>query len=131
MLNCTLMRRLLILGLALSLIAAGLAPFSACALCSSRATECVQATTKSPCEQMHHCTEGAQLSSSSDKSCCGASQAPLPELQYKAADLSLAVPTAVPHPTGDTPRIQRLVPIVIVQDLSLPTLQSLLCTFLI
>ena len=72
-----------------------------------------------------------QLVAASDTSCCSISEAPIPQSQYKASDLSLAVPIAALDPTGDTPRIQRLPPVLIVQDLSPPSVQSLLCTFLI
>lgn len=75
--------------------------------------------------------DGTQLVAASDASCCFVSNAPVPQLQYKASDLSLAAPIAVLDATGDTPRIQRLLPVRILQDLSPPLLQSLLCIFLI
>jgi hypothetical protein len=74
---------------------------------------------------------GTQLVAASDPSCCFISKAPIPQLQYNASDLSLAAPIAVLGPTGDTPHIQLLPPVLMVQDLSPPSLQSLLCTFLI
>jgi len=74
---------------------------------------------------------GAQVVAASNTSCCSISKAPIPQLQYKVSDLSLAAPIAVLDPTSETPRIQRLPPVLIVHDLSPPTLQSLLCTFLI
>jgi len=74
---------------------------------------------------------GIQVVPASDTSCCSISQAPIPQSQFKGSDLSLAAPIAVLNPTGGTPRIHRLLSVPIVQDLSAPRLQSLLCTFLI
>jgi hypothetical protein len=125
------MRRILIFGMALSLVGLGPMPLSACALFSSQLAECATPKTQSQCDQMNMDESGTQLVSASDTSCCFISKAPIPQLQKKASDLSLAAPIAVLDPTGDTPRIQRLLPVLIVHDLSPPTLQSLLCTFLI
>ena len=72
-----------------------------------------------------------QLVAASDTSCCSISKAPIPQLQNETSGLSLVAPIAVLGLTGDAPRIQRLVPVLIAPDLSPPRLQSLLCTFLI
>lgn len=131
MLDWNLMRRVLILGLASSLIAGGLVPLSACALLSSQPGECKQAMTESPCDQMDSHNGETQISRASDKSCCVISQAPAPELQYKAAEagpaatitvseIMLVVPSLAPTPTFP-----------IVEDSSPPSVQSLFCTFLI
>jgi len=125
------MRRILIFGLALSLLGLGPVPLSACALLSLKLAECATPKTQSQCEQMNMDESGTQLVAASDTSCCFVSKAPIPQLQYKASDLSLTASTAVLDPTGDTPRIQRLLPVLIAQDISPPTIQSLLCTFLI
>jgi len=127
------MRRLFILGLALSVFTAGLAPLSVCAMLSSGVGECAQAMTQSPCHHMQPHDERAQLSGASDKSCCAISQAPVPEMQYKAAEVSLATTTvavtvivlAVP-PIRATSALQ-----VVIEAPSPPSLQSLFCTFLI
>jgi hypothetical protein len=74
---------------------------------------------------------GTQLVAASDTSCCSISKAPVPQSQNKASELSLAAPIEVLDPMGDTPRIQLLPPVLIAHDLSPPSLQSLLCTFLI
>jgi hypothetical protein len=75
---------------------------------------------------------GTQLAASSDKSCCVVSGVPLPESQYKASELSLAsLPNADSVSTGDIPRVRQLFPVVLGQDSSPPSFQSLLCTFLI
>jgi hypothetical protein len=74
---------------------------------------------------------GTQLVAASDTSCCSIPQAPIPQSQFKGSDPSLAAPIAVLDLKGDTPRIQHLLPVLIVRDLSPPSLQSLLCIFLI
>jgi fermentation-respiration switch protein FrsA (DUF1100 family) len=125
------MRRSLIFALALSLVGLGPAPLSACALLSWKLAECATPQTQPQCDQMNMDESGTQLVAALDTSCCFISKAPIPQLQYKASDVSVAAPIAVLDPTGDTRRIQRLLPVRIVQDLSPPTLQSLLCTFLI
>jgi fermentation-respiration switch protein FrsA (DUF1100 family) len=106
-------------------------PLSACALLFSKLAECATPKTQSQCDKMNMDESGTQLVAASVTSCCFISRAPIPQLQFKASDLSLTAPIAVLDPTHDTPRIQRLLPVLIVQDLSPPTLQSLLCTFLI
>ena len=53
LLDWKLMRRVLIFGLAFSVFAAGLMPFSACALLSSKIGKSAEATTPSPCDQMY------------------------------------------------------------------------------
>lgn len=132
MLEWWLMRRLLILGIALMVFVSGLVPLSACALLSSGGAECAQAMSQSPCHQMHAHKEGAQLSGASDKSCCAISQAPLPEMQYKAAEVSLAattiaatINTLVVTPSSSSTMLS------VVGNPSPPSFQSLLCTFLI
>jgi hypothetical protein len=131
MVDSELVRRSLIFALALSLVGLGPVPLSACALLSSKLAECATPKTQSRCDQMNMDESGKQLIAASDTSCCFISKAPIPQLQYKASDLSLAAPIAVLDPTGDAPRIQFLLPVLTVQDLSPPSLQSLLCTFLI
>ena len=131
LLDWELMRRVLILGLASSLIAAGLMPLSACALLSSKMAECAKAATPSPCDQMHPHKAGAQFSKSSDKSCCAASQAPIPELQFKGAEVGQVATIAVPQNTLVVPSARPYSPLLVVEDPSPPSFQSLLCTFLI
>ena len=125
------MRRSLIFALALSVVGLGPVPLSACALLTSKLAECATPQTRSQCDQMNMGESGTQLVTAPDTSCCFVSKAPIPQLQYKASDLSLAAPVSVLDPAGDTLRIQRLLPVFIVQELSPPSVQSLLCTFLI
>lgn len=127
----SMLRKTLILLLALSLVGLGPVPLSACALLSSKLAECATPRTQSQCDQMNMDESGTQLVTASNTSCCFVSKAPIPQLQYKASGLSLVAPIAVLDLTGDPPRIQRLPTVLIVHDLSPPTLQSLLCTFLI
>jgi len=124
-------RRSLIFALALSVVGLGPVPLSACALLTSKLAECATPQTRSQCDQMNMDESGTQLVAAPGTSCCFVSKAPIPQLQYKAGDLSLAAPIAVLDPAGDTLRIQRLLPVFIVQELSPPSVQSLLCTFLI
>lgn len=131
LLHWKLMRRVLILGLALTVIAAGLMPLSACALLSSRMAECAKATTQSPCDQMHPHSTGAQLSSRSAKSCCVTSQAPLPELQFKTVAVGPAVTTVVSQNTLAVPSTTPHSLLLVLENPSPPSVQSLLCTFLI
>ena len=125
------MRRVLILGLALSLIAAGLVPLSACALFSSQLGECKQAMIESPCDQMGSHNGETQVSGSSDKSCCVISQAPAPELQYKAAEAGPAATVTVSQIMLMVPSLGPSPTFPIVEDSSPPSVQSLFCTFLI
>ena len=125
------MQRLLILGLALSLIAAGLAPLSACAFFPSGPAECPQATTESPCNQMHSHSAETQLSRGLDKSCCVISQAPPQELQYNAAKVSLTVTLFVTSNSLAVPPIRPSSARLVAEKPSPPSYQSLLCTFLI
>jgi hypothetical protein len=131
MLEWWLMRRLLILGIALMVFVAGLVPLSACAMLSSGATECAQEMTQSPCHQMQAHNGGAQLSGGSDSSCCAISQAPLPEMQYKAADVSPATTTTVTSNLLVVPPSSSSTTLSVVENPSPPSFQSLLCTFLI
>ena len=131
MVDLELVRRSLIFALALSLVGLGPVPLSACALLSSKLTECATPKTQSQCDQMNMDESGTQLVAASDTSCCFISKSPIPQLQYKASDLSLARVIAVLDLMGVTPRVQRLAPVLIGQNLSPPALQSLLCTFLI
>ena len=131
LLHCKLMRRVLILGLALSVFAGGLMPLSTCALFSSRMAECAEAMTQSPCHQMDPCNTGTQFFKASDKSCCFTSQAPLPELQFKAAAVGPAHTVAVTQNTFAVPSVARFNTLLLVENSSPPSFQSLLCTFLI
>ncbi len=126
------MRRILIIAIVFSLAGLGPVPLSACALLSSRLAECTTPKTQSRCNEMNMDASGTRLIAAPDKSCCFVSNAPLPESQYKASDLSLAAALAVvPDSMGDAPRVQHTPFALPVPDLSPPELQSLLCTFLI
>ena len=125
------MRRVLILGLALSVFTAGLVPLSACALFSSKIAECAEVTAQSPCDQMYPHDAGAQFSRGSDKSCCVTSQAPIPELQFKGLEAGPSVAMAVPLYTLAIHSPRPCSTLLVIENPSPPSLQSLLCTFLI
>lgn len=125
------MRRILILGLALSVFDAGLVPLSACTLLSSKMEECAAATTQSRCDQMHPHSAGIQTFKGSDKSCCVASQAPLPELQFNGTEVGPLVTIAVSAHTLAIPSARLSRTPAFFKCSSPPSFQSLLCTFLI
>jgi hypothetical protein len=131
MVDFELVRRSLVFALALGLLGLGPVPLSVCALLSSKLAECEAPKTQSQCNQMSMDESGTQLVAASDTSCCFISKAPTPQLQSKASDISLDAPIAVLDSTGDASGIQRLLAVFIVQDLSPPSFQSFLCTFLI
>ena len=130
-LEWTLVRRILIFALELSLVGLGTGPLSACALFSSQPAECATPKTQSQCDKMNMDESGTQLVAASDTSCCSISQAPIPQSQFRGSDVSLAAPATLLDPTSDAPVVRPLRAIPVGQDLSPPALQSLLCTFLI
>ena len=125
------MRRVLILGLALSVLSSGLVPLSACALLSSKTAECSEPTAQSPCDQMYARNARIQLSRGSDKSCCVNSQAPLPELQFKGVAVGPTVSSDIPRNELVLPSARPYSTQLLVENSSPPSFQSLLCTFLI
>jgi len=132
MVDSKLVRRSLIFVVALSLVGLSPVPLSACALLTSKLAECATPGTQPRCNQMNMNEIGTQLVAASDTSCCVVSPPPVSQLQYKASSLSLAAPITVRDLTnGGTPRMQHLPLVLIVQDVSPPSVQSLLCTFLI
>jgi len=132
MVNCSLMKRLLLTALSMSLVGLGSSPPSICALLSSQAAECATPRTESRCNEMDLGDAGAKLLAPPDASCCALSRAPIPESQQNAPKISLAVTAVVnPEPAWITPAIQREHGSYAVQDMSPPLLQSFLCTFLI
>src|SRR6266852_9308993 len=103
-------RRSLIFSLALSLVGLGPVPLSACALLTSKLAECATPKAQSRCDQMNMGESGTQLVAALDTSCCFLSRAPIPQLQHKVSDLSLAARLSILNPTGDTPHIRVLPP---------------------
>jgi hypothetical protein len=132
MLNCLLMRRLLLMGLTLSLIELGPVPLSACAFLSSKAAECSTPRTESRCNEMNLGDTVAKLLAAPNASCCDLSRAPVPESQQNASKTSLAVTTlVVPEVAWIAPPIRRDRLSYAAPDMSPALLQSFLCTFLI
>jgi hypothetical protein len=126
------MRRLFILGLALSLLFMGAGPLSACALLTSKVADCAAPETQSRCDHMNMDDSATRIVAAPDKSCCSASQAPVPDSQDKVSGLSVAALVAAPELLAAAPRVQQLQPVLpFLQNLSPPPLQSALCTFLI
>ena len=125
------MRRALILGLAVSVIATGLMPLSACALLTSKMAECAEATAQSPCERMNTHSSATQSFQNSNRSCCIISQAPLPELQFKALAIGPAIVTDVTPQLIAVPSAALYNPLLVLANPSPPASLPLLCTFLI
>jgi hypothetical protein len=124
------LRRSLILALALGLVGLGPVPFSVCSLLSSKLAECATPKTQTRCDQMDMQESGTRLVAAPDTSCCFTSNAPSPE--YKASTLTLlAPPVLASDAMAGTPRAQYSRPLYRVQNLASARLQSFLCTFLI
>ena len=131
MLNCSLMKRLLLTALAVSLVGLGSSPLSICALLSSKAAECATPETESRCDRMDMASAGLKVGAAPNASCCALSQAPLPASQQNPSPLSqLSVSTVIPESVLIAPFGQLKPPFDAARDLS-PPLQSFLCTFLI
>ena len=126
------MRRAVIIALALGLTALGPVPLSVCALLSSQLAECETPNTQSLCEQMNIDSRGPQFDSMPDTSCCHITKAPLPASQFEASDLSFLPALApVPDSIAALAVADNDYPPVVLQDISPPPIQPLLCTFLI
>ena len=131
MVDSKLVRRSLILALALSVVGLGPVPLSACALHTSKLAECATPKTQSRCDRMNMVQTGPQLVRASESSCCSVSKPPIPELRLATSDFPQAAPIRLLDGTGNTPPFKHSLPIPTAPELSPPTLQSLLCTFLI
>ena len=132
MLQLQVVRRLFIFVLALSLAGMGSVPLSACAIVSSKMAECATPQTQSQCDQMGMDDGAATFAAPPSSSCCFLSAAPLPATLQKVSDLSVARAPIVVLGTAWKPQeTQEQRPAQIEQALSPPSLQSVLCTFLI
>lgn len=132
MLNCLLMRRLLLVALALNLTGLGPTPLSVCALFSSKAAECAKPETKSECDQMDMSSGAAKISSAPKTSCCDLSRAPIPETQQNASAVGLATVADLATDAIElAPPAHQKISSLTEQDISPPQIRSFLCTFLI
>jgi len=125
------MRRLLILGLALSVAGLGPVPLSACALLTSQMAECKTPETQPTCDKMNMREDGPELVAASNGSCCFVSRAPVQQAQQKISDYSSATSITNFEPIKAESLPQGVAPAPRAQDSSPPPLRSLLCTFLI
>jgi hypothetical protein len=126
------MRRMLIFAIALGLIGLGPVPLSACALFYSQPAECATPQNHSLCERMEMDQSNGPSVAASSKACCLISEAPLPEAQYSSGNLSLAATPLIEYQAiREIPRTGNTQLGLLLQDLSPPPLQSVLCTFLI
>jgi len=132
MVNSSLVRRSLIFALALCLVGLGSEPLSTCSLFSSGLAECKSPKTHSHCDQMNMGGAGSKLATEPVTSCCYISGSSLPESQFEAPELSRTATLAASfHSTGKLSGVENDRPADTVRDLSPPSPQSLLCTFLI
>ena len=124
-------RRVLIFGLALSLLGIGPVPLSACALLTSRLAECANPETNSHCNgmDMGESTKNVPAVGSSD-SCCSSSRQPAVQLQSQTPDCLTIPYVTASYATAETPRAYAVPFASALVDSSPPPLQSLLCTFL-
>jgi hypothetical protein len=128
----SMVRRTAIVVLGLSLVGLGPVQLCVCALFSPRLVECETPKTQAHCDQMNMDEGGARLVAASGRLCCLVSKAPVPEAQFESPEPSLIVaPAAVSGSLANTPHVEHALPDLLVQDLSPPSLQSRLCTFLI
>jgi len=125
------MKRLLIFVLALSLAGLGSVPLSACALFNSPLTECATPQTQSQCDHMNMEESGIRLSAASAASCCDLSKAPVQQAKHEKFSMPLAARVVIVNSTHDVPAVHRMPFVSLAKDISPPSAQSLLCTFLI
>ena len=125
------MRLLLIFGLVLALVGMGPVPLSACAFITSQMAECKTPETQTTCDKMGMAEDGPQLAASSNGSCCFLSKAPSPEVRQKVTDYFQATTISHLERGVDDSLPQLLAPVFVGQDFSPPSVNSLLCTFLI
>ena len=132
MLWCSLMRRPLILVLALNLLGLGPVPLSACAIFSSQQVECATPATQSECDQMNMDDTDTNAAPVMDTSCCRPSSAPVPVSLQGSTELSLtSIPAHFVDSRWQLPQVEVQRPASIAKVFSPPPLHSLLCTFLI
>jgi hypothetical protein len=126
------LRSSFVLVLALSVAGLGAASELSCTVTCSRANDC-------PCCRGHvgpgtsrMDESGPQLVATCSGPCC-LLRAPFPAPQYQesGSTLSLNSGCAADSPAATSPSIRSARPVPIVQDTSPPSLQPLLCTFLI
>jgi hypothetical protein len=126
------MRKIFACALALGLTLLACCPLSLCAVSSSMSDHCASMEPQSPCAGMSMDVHTAQAMGAADTSCCAISQVPLPESKselsratvQKMATTTLMVSIGLAYSEND-------VFADVSQDLSPPSLQSFLCTFLI
>jgi len=131
--NLISMRRMLILVIASSLVAAGSLSIFACMSMSFQEAACAVSTSPVCCDGMNTGKDDSRLVSSPDQACCLVSQARVPDYQFNIPDSSLTMPAAmiVGDFTIGTSSSQPSPIRTSVRDSAPPPFQPLLCTFLI
>jgi hypothetical protein len=128
-------RRVVIVGLVLSLVAFAPLPLSACALLASLPGDCFCPEPRSICDHMNMdmAQPDTHVAAHPDRNCCRVTSAPLPEAQAKAPTAAavgmpvVAVAAALPP----APPMRLLPAFEASLDISPPDSQPLLCVFLI
>ena len=125
-------RRMFIFAMALSLAGSLPLPLVACIPAFSRSAPSATPENQSDCDHMNMNEQRTELTSSSSSSCCITSNASLPDAviqsHYSTAPAAPLVAVRLRHTTIT---IGRTTLIGLVQYLSPPPFQSVLCTFLI
>jgi hypothetical protein len=126
------MRRLLICVLVLGLTVMAASPLSLCAMFSSLAGDCATPQTQARCHQMETDSESSQTLSTPSSSCCLVAQNPVPEPKVEATrTFPYRQPANVIALAAHVVSAARARFAGVMQDLAPPSLQPLLCTFLI
>ena len=127
-------RRAAIFVLIVTLVGLGPVPLSACALSSSKLAECATPATESHCDRMNmNDGSGTKVAALPNGSCCSFSNAPVSTRGQKAPE-QVSLPAArilSASVISPLPRVERVRATEIETDTSPPSLQPLLCTFLI
>jgi hypothetical protein len=129
-------RRAIISAIVLSMAVLAPTPVSVCALFSFQIAKCE--TAKTQCDEMdmeRNVQDDASYLSPSchlGVACCIVSQTPRPEAQYKSNETLVPIARVSVNAEANTLFIPKeSIPVFQWQDLSPPSFQSLLCTFLI
>lgn len=126
------MKKFLTSALVFGFVVAGLNPLSFCALVSSALGDCGSAETQSQCDKMDMGEHPAPTVAPRSNFCCAISQAPLSESKTEVSKTTVKLELAAAMTSAtDVVHSEKVSPHSVPQELSPPSLRSLLCTFLI
>jgi len=129
-------RRAIIFAIVVSMAALASTPAPACELFFSQGAECEAAQSKMQCEGMDTQTDVQDdvphLSPPCQNTCCISSQVLRPEAQNKADETLVLIARVSAYAGANTLFIPKeSIPVFQREEILLPRIQSLLCTFLI